>query len=309
MSRPPPLDPQEGDYIRGVLQDRAKLQFFTRYAASEEWLQWVEQQEDFRWLFRPESGPNVDPELPRTYIAAGLASWFAEVFALTVPDRALLTVQKQGRQMQAMLWNEIAMRLVSRKPAPPPGVFARWVGALVPPPPGHTRTWLWRLLARCDPSADEATPLTLFDHLTVPRLVLKQRLVRLDVEPSIDWDVVLRGPDLISGPIRAATSHELAEAWKNIFAPNLHLFAEKLVPLLTSRLRQAHLLFRSVKKNYELWDPFSIRYQNFEHGNGGFWDFAPIVDAARDVILWLLQKNHERAEHIIGGLDFRGPIA
>jgi len=300
VSSPPPLDPQEADYIRGTLEDPVKLQFFTRYASSEEWLQWTEQQEVFKWLFRAELGPIVDPERPITYTAAHLASWFAEKFALTMPDRALMTIRKQGRQIQAMLWNEIAARLCSAKPPPSSQLLAKWAGVLVPPPAGHMRTWLWGLLARCEPSADQATPITLFDHLTVPRLVLRERLAKLDAEPAVDWDVVVLGtPDLVSVSIRAATGHELAEAWNNIFRPNLTLFAEKVVPLLTSRLRQAHLLFRSVERGDQAWDPFSIRYQNFEQRDGTFWDFAPIVDAARDVILWLLQNNRTRAEHII----------
>jgi hypothetical protein len=295
----PPLDPQEADYIKGALQDPAKLQFFTRYASSEEWLEWAEQQESFKWLFRPELGSNVDPERPITHVAVRLASWFAESFALPSPERALQTIQKQGRQIQAMLWNEIASRLVSRQPPVSADVLAKWVGVLVPPPVGHMSTWLWGLLARCDPLVDAATPLTLFDHLTVPRLILTRRLVRLDAEPAIDWDVVIGGSDLISRPLNAATSHELSEAWKKVFKPNLALFALRLIALLTSRLRQAHLLFRSVDKAYEAWDPFSIRYQTVEHGDESYWDFAPIVDAARDVLMWLLDNNLGRAEHVI----------
>ena len=172
-------------------------------------------------------------------------------------------------------------------------------GVLIPPPPGHFRTFLWGLFDRCEPLKDDATPLTLFDHLTIPRLVLTKRLVRLDGEPEVDWDVVIGGWDFISRPINAATSHEISEAWKKIFEPNLGLFAHRLVALLTSRLRQAHLLFRSVDKAYETWDPFSIRYQSMEHGDEGFWDFAPIVDAARDVLAWLLSNDRTRAEHII----------
>ena len=71
-SASPPLDPQEADYIRGVFQDPAKLQFFTRYASSEEWLEWTEQQEAFKWLFRPELGSNLDPERPITQVAAAI---------------------------------------------------------------------------------------------------------------------------------------------------------------------------------------------------------------------------------------------
>jgi len=298
-SASPPLDPQEADYIRGVFQDPAKLQFFTRYASSEEWLEWTEQQEAFKWLFRPELGSIVDPERPITQLAVQLASWFARSFVLSAPDRALETIRRQGRQIQAMLWNEIGSRLVSQKPTPSAGVLAKWVGALIPPPPGHFRTFLWGLLDQCQPLEDDATPLTLFDHLTIPRLVLTKRLVRLNAESEVDWDVAIEGWDFISRPTNAATSHELSEAWKKIFEPNLGLFAHRLVALLTSRLRQAHLLFRSVDKGYEAWDPFSIRYQSIERGDEMFWDFAPLVDAARDVLVWLLSNNRVRAEHVI----------
>src|SRR5260370_31708436 len=98
-SASPPLDPREADYIRGVFQDPAKLQFFTRYASSEEWLEWTQQQEAFKWLFRPELGSIVDPERPTTHVAVQLASWFARTFVLSVPDRWLQKILPQVRQI------------------------------------------------------------------------------------------------------------------------------------------------------------------------------------------------------------------
>jgi SIR2-like protein len=294
----PPLDPQEADYIKGALQDLAKTQFFTRYAVTEEWLDWCEQQDAFRWLFRPELG-SVDTDRPITLIAAQLASWFARVFVLAMPERALKTIQRQGKQVQAILWNEIASCLMSHRPPAAQDVLAKWIAVLIPPPLGHFHTFLWGLLNKCQPQENEATPLVLFDHLTAPRLILTKPLLQLNGEGTVDWDVVIGGWDLPLPPTNASTAHELTQAWRNLFVPNLDVYARKLVPLLTSRLRQANLLFWSVGKAYKAWDPFSIRFQNMDHGEEVFWDFAPLVDAARDVLMWFLSKDSDGAANLI----------
>ena len=294
----PPLDPQEGDYIKGALEDVAKTQFFTRYAATEEWLDWCEQQDAFKWLFRPELGP-VDSERPVTLIGAQLASWFARVFVLAMPERALKTIQLQGKQVQAILWNEIASYLISHQPPPAQDVLAKWIAVLIPPPLGHFHIFLWGLLHKCQPHEDEATPLVLFDHLTVPRLIRTKRLFQLDGEETVDWDVVIAGWDLTTQSTNASTAHELTQAWRNLFLPNLDVYGHKLLPFLTNRLRQTHLLFRSVGKAYKAWDPFSIRYQNMDHGEEVFWDFAPLVDAARDVLIWFLNNDSNSAKNLI----------
>jgi hypothetical protein len=115
----------------------------------------------------------------------------------------------------------------------------------------------------------------------------------MDEEPEFDWEVVLEGSD------GAASGHELIEIWKDIFRPNLAVFAHGLVSFLTNRLRQVRLLFRSVGRAYPGWDPFSIRHQTIEHGDESFWDFGVIIDAARDVLAWLLSSDLNRAEQVI----------
>lgn len=172
VSSPPPLDPGDADYIKSVLQDPVKVQFFIRYARLPEWLDWIEEQDTFKWLFRVELGTVVDSDRPISVIAAQLASWFARTFVVTAPDRALTSIQRQGKQPQAMLWNEIASHLGSCHPEPTLDTLAKWIGVLIPPPPGHLQSFLWGLLRRCQPQRDPWTPFVLLDSLTIPRLVL-----------------------------------------------------------------------------------------------------------------------------------------
>lgn len=59
------------------------------------------------------------------------------------------------------------------------------------------------------------------------------------------------------------------------------------------------MLFRSVGRGNEQWDPLSLRHQTIDEGRDPFWDFDPVADAARDVLTWLLSNDTAHAEHLI----------
>ncbi len=69
---PPPIDPEESDYIEAALSELATTRFFTRHAKTVAWLKWVEDKKLLRRLF--------DPRATITEVDQELAPWFAEQF-------------------------------------------------------------------------------------------------------------------------------------------------------------------------------------------------------------------------------------
>ena len=48
---PPPLEPEDADYIENTLRDPVTARFFARHAKGIEWLHWAESKPSFRELF------------------------------------------------------------------------------------------------------------------------------------------------------------------------------------------------------------------------------------------------------------------
>jgi hypothetical protein len=66
----PPLDRESIDYLASALRDVILVRFFTRHAAGEEWLTWVDERGSLDPLFHRDGG---DGGIPRE-----LAWWIAD---------------------------------------------------------------------------------------------------------------------------------------------------------------------------------------------------------------------------------------
>lgn len=97
---PPPLEPEDADYIEDALRDPVKAQFFARHARRLEWLRWADGQPAFDEMFRAaSSGGEVSRVLSR---------WFAQYFACEHREEALGVVRRRGSQLPPVLWEELA---------------------------------------------------------------------------------------------------------------------------------------------------------------------------------------------------------
>lgn len=296
VSSSPPADSEEADYITRVIDDPTTVHFFTHHARSLEWLHWAEEHRVFRYLFRNEHGSS-DGETDSS--ARQLARWFASNFAVKHVEEALALVQRQGRQLPPLLWDEIASAL-STEPSRPAGVLARWATILFPPPSfEHQSGLLEDLVKSCRLAEDNPVALFLFDYLTNVRLRMKQD--GGESGRQADWEVELMG-----------LPSALRFAWRQVFFPRLNEFAMQLEPIVTNRLRQAQILLSSVGKsdprsNLISEDRSVPRADKQDSNLGAGVDF--LADAARDLIGWLSKHEPARAERIIANwFDSRVPI-
>ncbi len=283
----PPLEKETADYIEDALKDLVKLRFFTRHARTLEWLRWAESKQAFRKLFQ--TNEHIDE------LSKEIADWFAQHFVCEYPDEALGVVQRQGQKPNPFLQNVIVHRLTFPKPRPGAETLAKWVTVLL----GSTSSdWnprsLEHLLEKCRYPEDKITALLLFEYLTRPRLELKTLFGfppgSSSATEQLDMDIAIEGDE-----------HYLKRSWNVIFQPNLVDFFEKLEPIVTRHLTQAHFLLRAVNQANDRRDHVSFLRPAIEPHKedryGGKLDI--VIDAARNIIEWMLKHMSDQAYAVI----------
>ena len=282
VESPPPLDKETADLIDRALREHTTTQFFTRYAKTAAWLLWAESKEPFKSLFQ------VDIALDQ--ISVELAHWFARTFVCQHPGVALSVVERQNQRLHPILWGAIAFQLSSGETALIQEVFARWVVVLLRSQPPYSN-FLSFLLKRYQ-AQDAVTAILLFEHLTRPHLDLKPNFSPPDAENTAHPNAELSflGHDFF-----------IKQAWQEFFQPHFEIFAERLEPILTNHLCHAHLLLQATGKAHGHWDLFSAGRSAIEHDPQD--QYGPgieiLIDAARDVIEWMLLQKPDQAQTVI----------
>lgn len=281
---PPPLEPEDADYIEDALRDSPKAQFFARHARRLEWLRWADDQPAFDEMFMATR--------PGGEVSRVLSRWFAQHFACEHPEEALSIVRRRGSQLSLVLWEELAFTIASRLSGdtrPDAQTVARWVAVLLGTSyPEGSLDSLAYLLEGCRLPEDEATAVLLFEHLTGPRSKLERGF-------ALEGERVRQEIELAGDP------YSLRESCNSLFRPNLDRFAERLEPILVVNLQRAHLLLRASGDANESWDPLSASRSAIEPHEQDFLNTGVdlLVDIARDVLEWKLTQDLESARRTI----------
>jgi len=286
----PPLSPEDDDYLTAVLRDPARLRFFVRHARAVEWLRWAE---DKKALM-----PVVDHRANLDECQRLLASWVADAFACERTEDCLGLIQRNGQQMNPLLWHEVFFRLAYRRPAPSASVLSKWVPLLVQ----EARTadqdrHLCRLMERCGESGCNAAVLLLLDHVIQARSVMRQAL-----------PIAASGPSERRQVRWAATVplgwHDLDEVWQSVFAPRLDVMAQSLLLASVTALERMHEINVAVGQADSDYDPVSyVRHAVEKHEQDRHrGDADPPVDVARNVLEWLARNEPSKAESLAGVL-------
>ena len=282
---PPPLEPEDADYIENALGDLVTARFFVRHARGLEWLRWAEGKQVFRELFGSMQ-PSGD-------VSRVLAYWFAENFACEHPEEALGVIQRRGQRLNPVLWealaNNLALKLGSDR-CPDARTVSKWAAVLLgSTQPESSSELLAFLLDSCRHPEDDLTALLLFERLTEPRSRLERGL-------SLPGMGAPRQEIEVEGEV-----YSLRESWERIIKPDLALFAENLEPILTGHLQRAHLLLRSTGEADDIWDPLTSSRSAIEPHEQDLRDTGVdlLVDAARDTLEWMLEHEPERAQRTI----------
>jgi hypothetical protein len=284
---PFPLDTEDSDHIERALKNLSTTRFFTRHAKRIDWLRWMESKGLMARLFK------IAPLTEEGDVER--AQWFAQSFVCEHPGDALACVQRQGQSLNPLLWNTIALRLSWQNPRPKPEILAKWITLLINSGPVVGRTeFLGYILIKLQFPEDTLSALLLFEYLTKPSIRLKKNYWTSSESNS-------EGEDVSTELAIEGRDYELGQTWQRFFRPNLDVFADKLVWMLTDHLQRAYLLLRAMGRADEKWDPISFSRGSIETSHQA--DFSDglgvLIDVARDIMEWYIANLPMRADFLI----------
>jgi hypothetical protein len=276
---PPSSVPEEQSYLASVIGDEQLVALFTDLAGGESWLRWAAAQ--------PEARPLFDPTVHPSASSLTLGWWFAREFLANeaLSNVGLSILSEAGGRISASFWNAIGQQL-NGSDSPRARWLQPWVVALVENAPQDGRRWLEYALVGSRWPEDRDLALLLFDHITVPHLV---------VRPSFglggtSFDVDIR-----------ADEHWLRESWANLLQPNLASIVHDVLPIADRHLRRAHQLLIGTGAANRGWDPVSFgRSSIAAHAQDRHGDrIGVVIDAARDCLEHLVAYDTAAATAVI----------
>lgn len=298
---PEALAEQDEDYLLFCLRDPKLAQFFYRHAHDAGWLTWADERSVLALILN-----HPDEEDSRVDVAA---QWFARD-PLSARGEAAREIAHKARSLHWRLWNEIAHSIwmaldsenVTREAA---DHAARWLTVLERHGDAGLGSdvidyWLQHL----SPEEHTFLAIHLWAYLTrpiargEPGLGLSDGRPRWKLQPAVK----IRGDRTW-----------LSQAWSTLFAPNLHVFARHLAPLIVGYLHEAHLLLRSQGVASDHLDSLSYGRAAIEpheqNDHGAHEAFDVLIDAARDVLDWLIREEPAIAGHYIeAGFSASSPL-
>ena len=280
---PPPLDPENIDYLKAALSDRVTLQFFVEQASSVEWMRWAETEGFLAPLTRRAHMDAVEPRL--------FAGWFAERFAVQHAREALAFFQQHFGTVNAVLADAIAFQLAVRSENVPREILRVWAIALATADETPSRS-LSRLLRKCAREQDAETALMLFRSLLRPRLQFDPVWAAFDHDGplALDAEVAFRGD-----------ANELREVWEQTLRATIPTHCQELLPMITDWVHEAFSLLRAAGRGGDDWDPMSYKRSAIEQHEQDHTsdDWGLAIDVARDVLDWVVEYDPDVARSTI----------
>lgn len=266
-----PTDPEEQDVIAAAFLDpQQKLGFFTDAAESPEWLGWVERNWSVGRLFQPGELDEVE---------GALAVWIAEEFTTQFPGELRQLIGRQGSHLNPVLWERMAFALANQQ-APITG-------------PDTTRKWI-PLLLYTTPQGDNALTCGGLDYIaeTCVREGLTESLVACFGE-MCRMTMSVRGDDVELGT--ACPQWLLQKTWSTM-KDNLDDVAEPVLDLAVRQIEQRHWTLAQWNSEGADIDMDSRRRAQIKISpeEADAQGIDSIIDAARDCLEWLSQRDPER---------------
>ena len=286
VQSPPPLDVENADYIEAAVREPVRLRLFVKHARMIEWLRWTEEKGHLAPLFTYDE---VKGEVPKE-----LAFWIASAFAQVQSQFVIDLVRRNRLRLNPLLWHALARQLVYGETKPRGAMLAAWALILVSTvTPDCAEDFLTDLLLlHCAGDDEIDAALLLLGHLLRPRIVLESPWLGDEAHErpvTLQAEIKLRGD-----------SDDLFRSWTEYFKPRLGATHRQLGGLLTWCLSDAHQLLRAAGNANPDWDPLSFRRSAVEpHAQDAHRrDWEIWVDAARDLMEWLLENRPSEAQRL-----------
>ncbi len=285
VSLPPVLHSEDTSYIAQAISDPDTTHLFTKHTRSSEWLDWIESNRLLEKLFQTQYVPEK--------VEIDLAYWFSSNF-VTDNTAGLNVAQNHEGKLCHSLWHLIARELSVNIGSIDPQLLAAWINVLLNSiTPEMNADALEYLLDGCRYPEDSLVAIQLFSFLSQPSLILGQRFYTISVDglKGISFNIEMRGD-----------VHSMSRSWISYFRPNIEHLGPFLEPVIVSNLQSAHMMLRSVGRATETTDSYSYLRDTIKgREKGQPRDMDVLVDAARDLLDWILKCEPDRAIHVIEG--------
>jgi len=190
----------------------------------------------------------------------------------------------------------IAQRLVRGAPnAPTSEALHRWLAVLLNDRPPRTSLDM----------LENVSPNLVFPENTIPALLLFEYLsrpiLRLENDLWNEGQGVGSREDVSFEVVTHGGGFWLNDLWARFFRPNLGALIDKLEPIVTSHLQQAHLLSHADGKTEASWDVLSFSRNTVELADQGQSQegFGVLVDVAFAVMQWNAHHRPSRSDALI----------
>jgi hypothetical protein len=281
----PPLESKDLSYLENTLTDTAKIGHFTKHCNKTlDWLSWVDKQGVFNEFFQLNS--------PISKISEPMSRWLAE-YVIIFPEETLRFIQEKGNFINFNLWSSILRKICRNDNVTiESNVFLRWIIFLLQNCQIQYKSDffdfndIYYLLEKCKYPEDKQAALLLFEYLTKPQ------------QTNSD-EISLVGAYYL-----------LKNAWQDFFKPNLSAFAINLEPIVTSHLQKASWMGNAIYRDNENFCFFSdfrpINESSQDASDTHKRDIDILIDAARDILEYLLIKTPDYAHGLIESWNISG---
>ena len=263
------IDDESAGMIEHALRDPVKTRFFTRSAASPEWIEWLDHRGHLTPLFTGGELCERDRMLVR---------WLVSRFALTHDDELFALIASHGRRLNLALWRELSWQMQESIPqSPDAAVMTRWVRCLASVIPTEADEAALSWLAEASASVDAT------DSLLRVYEAMTERIDR--APPPTEWHD--------SNPFHDVLQEMLSER----IEPNLPEMAEPLLAVTTMRLNSRHAVLAAWEIGDATRDRDNFRRSAIEphEQNDLNRDIDPLIDTARECLGWLVVNRADVA--------------
>ena len=291
---PPPLDEETEDLIEYALRDDTRTRFFIEAATSPEWIDWLDERDEYLTPLFGDSTLNRRDEI--------FSRWLVEQFSYTHTNELFLLIGKHNMRLHPRFWYELAYRIGrDRETSWDTDILSRWIALLLATVQGnvnsnslghiHPSTLLQWLGERCIQHEMLDSLLQIFDAMMGNYLRLK---------PGFSWpgDDENDGGPPINVELPMIGKHDgLSKLWEEGLQLELSQVAESLLNRVIRRLEDRYIMLCSWQKADRNWDPESDSRSAVELHEQDRYPRAidVLIDAARACLEWMLLNQVDAA--------------
>lgn len=281
---------EDEDTINQAFREASKIRYFVRHAKDVFWLKWTNKKGLLDLLFNLDQKSNESVDLLSRWVVDFITDYEEDVLAL---------IERHHMTLHPLLAHRIAGHLAYSDTGIQKESYERWIPLLLST---QTSGEPFGLMVNAfvytgKPPDLGRGAIALFEYFTRPNLGLNKHFSMFDEEDNdqqVDYEVsLMESPEFFN--------RELSTFWSKYIHPLLPDHIDQLESLVTSRLFQAHALLGIVSGVDENWDRHSMSRSAIEpHPQDEYGtDLDPLIDAGRDILEFLVEKDKEKAEYLI----------